>query len=265
MICPQCNNDAPDNNYKCPSCGCVLHPEVQPSDFREAPQKKSSVNPNMLIGVIGVVLLAVFIYVAVFKDKSGPTRPDSTETTDVSNANQPSGDNDTGSGGFNPGFAPPPSQFGSPSESNDESGGSDSSSSSSSSSSGSNSSSSSDSHQPGEIINASNPGETISIQNYVKKGKMTIFDFYSEYCPPCRRIGPMLKELDAKRNDIVVFKIDINRPGMDGIDWKSPVARQYNLGSIPHFIIFNASGDKEAEGEEAFGIIGELLKQENIR
>ncbi len=107
-------------------------------------------------------------------------------------------------------------------------------------------------------------GKEVDIKKYVKKGKMTIFDFYSEYCPPCRRIAPLLEKLAEKRDDIVVVKVNINRPGTYGIDWRSPVARQYNLNSIPHFKIFSKDGKLEMEGRTAYRYILQLLKDEGL-
>ena len=51
-------------------------------------------------------------------------------------------------------------------------------------------------------------------------GKTTIFDFYSEFCGPCRKISPRLKRLDELNDDIVVVKIDINRKNVQGIEQK---------------------------------------------
>jgi thiol-disulfide isomerase/thioredoxin len=115
-----------------------------------------------------------------------------------------------------------------------------------------------------QVINESNPGETIDIERFVKRGKTTIFDFYSEYCPPCRQIGPLLKELDKKRDDIVVLKVDINRPGKTGIDWGSPVTKQYEINSIPHFMIYDSSGDRTDEGRSAYQKIMEMLQREGL-
>ena len=82
---------------------------------------------------------------------------------------------------------------------------------------------------------------------------------------PCRRISPLLKKLDEKRSDIVVVKVDINRKDVQGhIDWQSPVARQYKLQSIPHFMIFSPDGKLEAEGEAAYTKVMNLLQQEKI-
>ena len=85
-------------------------------------------------------------------------------------------------------------------------------------------------------------GEVIHIQDYLVPGKMTIFDFYSDFCPPCRALKPSLEKLHASRNDIALVVVDINRPGVRGIDWSSPVARQYKLHSIPHLAIFGPDG-----------------------
>jgi len=103
-------------------------------------------------------------------------------------------------------------------------------------------------------------GKEVTLADYLVPGKTTIFDFYSEYCPPCRAIAPRLEKLHMTRDDIVVVKIDINRPGVKGIDWKSPVARQYKLQSIPHFKVYDPDGNLKAEGDEAYELVNSWLK-----
>lgn len=112
----------------------------------------------------------------------------------------------------------------------------------------------------GYIINAENPGQEIDIQRFIQPNKITIFDFYSEYCGPCLMISPKLKILDSRREDIIVHKVDINRPGIQGIDWRSPVARQYNLRSVPYFIIYDSSGNLTHRGQEAYQEVMRLIK-----
>jgi hypothetical protein len=46
-------------------------------------------------------------------------------------------------------------------------------------------------------------------------------------------------------------RIDINRPGFVGIDWGSPLARQYSLQSIPHLVIYGPDRRLIAEGDSA--------------
>ncbi len=104
-------------------------------------------------------------------------------------------------------------------------------------------------------------GEEVNLADHVVAGKITIFDFYSEYCPPCLMISPKLEELAGRRDDIAVVKVDINRPGMRGIDWQSPVARQHSLRSIPHFIIYGTNGQVMVEGREAYQRVNEWLRR----
>lgn len=116
----------------------------------------------------------------------------------------------------------------------------------------------------GDTANADNPGAPTDVRDHILRGKTNIVDFYSDYCPPCRRISPMLKKLDRKRDDIVVIKLDLNRPGVRGIDWNSPLARQYNIRSIPHFMIFNQNGELTHQGGSAMEQVGRLLQSEGI-
>jgi thiol-disulfide isomerase/thioredoxin len=104
-------------------------------------------------------------------------------------------------------------------------------------------------------------GQTVQLQDFAVPGKITIFDFYSEYCPPCRAIAPLVKRLHEARPDIAVVEVDINRPGIEGIDWKSPVAKEFQLDSIPHFKIYGADGKMTAEGDLARSKLVEWLQQ----
>jgi thiol-disulfide isomerase/thioredoxin len=105
-------------------------------------------------------------------------------------------------------------------------------------------------------------GEEVDIKEYIVAGKTTIFDFTSQYCPPCRAIAPKLDALHAAREDIAVVKVDINRPDVKRIDWESPVSKQYALRSVPHFKVFGPDGKLQAEGKEASALVYKLLPAE---
>lgn len=104
-------------------------------------------------------------------------------------------------------------------------------------------------------------GEKVDIKEYLVDGKTVIFDFTSRYCPPCEAIAPYLHKLHAKVDDIVVVEVDINRPDVRGIDWRSPVAQQYGMRSIPHFKIFDGAGKLVAEGESAYKQVVALIEK----
>lgn len=102
-------------------------------------------------------------------------------------------------------------------------------------------------------------GQEVQITDYVVEGKTTVFDFTSKFCPPCERMSPLLDKLHADRADVVVVKVDINRPDVRGIDWRSPVARQYSLNSIPHFKIYGPDGKLQVEGDEAYETVNKMI------
>ena len=113
-------------------------------------------------------------------------------------------------------------------------------------------------------INAETAGERVEIAPHLVEGKLNIVDFYSFYCPPCKAIAPDLEKPAAQDGNIVVSTVDINRPGTRGIDWNSPVARQFQLRSIPHFKIYDEQGELVAEGQEAKELVVKMMQEHGI-
>jgi thiol-disulfide isomerase/thioredoxin len=101
-------------------------------------------------------------------------------------------------------------------------------------------------------------GSVVTLADYVVTGKLTIFDFYSDYCPPCRALKPRLEDLHHSHPEVALVVVDINRPGVKGIDWKSPVAQQHQLESIPHLVVFGPDG-KRRDDDESQAIVEKLI------
>lgn len=106
-------------------------------------------------------------------------------------------------------------------------------------------------------------GEPVNLADYVVPGKTTLFDFTSKYCGPCQAYNEPLAKLHAQRADIAVVKVDINRPDVKGIDWKSPVAQQFKLQSIPHFKVYGPDGKLVAEDKLVFGPDGKPASRDS--
>jgi thiol-disulfide isomerase/thioredoxin len=115
-----------------------------------------------------------------------------------------------------------------------------------------------------DAANKAKPGQEVEIQPLLLKGKINIVDFFSKFCPPCMAISPKLEQLEQKSPDIHVIKLDINRPDIKGIDWTSPLAREFSLQSIPHFKIFDGEGKLMKEGDPAFAEVDARLKAKNL-
>jgi thioredoxin 1 len=90
-------------------------------------------------------------------------------------------------------------------------------------------------------IQANNPievvtgGSEIDLNKHLANGKITLVEFYAEWCGPCKMISPALEKLAKTDSTIALCKIDI-------LNWSSPVARQYNIHSIPCVVVFDRKG-----------------------
>jgi len=92
------------------------------------------------------------------------------------------------------------------------------------------------------IIDVITRGEEVILQDHLEKDKYVIFDFYADWCGPCKRLDPKVKALVKKYpNHIALKKIDIIR-------WQTPVARQYRVNSIPYLKLYDPSGKEIMDG-----------------
>lgn len=112
--------------------------------------------------------------------------------------------------------------------------------------------------------NPGRSGQTLEIKPLLGQTRTTVFDFYSPYCPPCMQLAPLMEKLAAKRPEVTFVKVNINRPEVKGIDWKSPLAQQYGIKSVPCFMIFDSQGKLKAEGNEARKTVTDWLQKAGL-
>jgi len=61
--------------------------------------------------------------------------------------------------------------------------------------------------------------------------RLLIFDFYADWCPPCKEIEPVLEKIAKEKSDMVtVYKINIDR--------NRALANSFRVGGIPHVVLF---------------------------
>lgn len=62
------------------------------------------------------------------------------------------------------------------------------------------------------------------------EGKVSVVDFWAEWCGPCRMIGPIIEELATDYGDkVLVGKVDV--------DTNPNVSSEYGVRSIPTILI----------------------------
>jgi thiol-disulfide isomerase/thioredoxin len=116
-----------------------------------------------------------------------------------------------------------------------------------------------------QAANAGREGQAMDLHKLPVRGKITVVDVFSPYCPPCMGIAPLMERLARKRSDLAIKKVNIQRPEVSGhIDWQSPLAQQLGLHSIPHFMIFDRQGKLTAQGQEATRQVIGWLKEAGI-
>jgi thioredoxin 1 len=70
-----------------------------------------------------------------------------------------------------------------------------------------------------------------SFSDIINSDKPVLVDFYTEWCGPCKMMGPILKELKSRSADkLTIIKVDVD---------KSPgAAHTYNVQGVPTLVLF---------------------------
>ena len=74
-----------------------------------------------------------------------------------------------------------------------------------------------------------------------------VADFYSDSCIPCKRMSPVIAQLEEENTDVKFVKVNIN--------FDSELAEKYEVRSVPTLVF-------SKNGEEADRITGAVKKAE---
>ena len=94
----------------------------------------------------------------------------------------------------------------------------------------------------------------INPENYdnevVNNGGITVVDFFADWCGPCRKMGPILEEVETELNSKVKFT-KINT------DNNIEMAKRYQVSGLPTLMIFKG-------GEPVERLVGLMPKSSII-
>ena len=91
-----------------------------------------------------------------------------------------------------------------------------------------------------DVVTLSKSGEMVGpLPKLRVSGKYTVFDFYADWCGPCRLVDARLRQILAERKDVAVRKLNV-------VDFDTPLAREMGPGldALPHVIVFTPSGKR---------------------
>ena len=73
---------------------------------------------------------------------------------------------------------------------------------------------------------------TVTKDNYAAvttENSLVLLDFWAVWCGPCKMIAPILEEVAAEREDVVIGKVDV--------DSEMELAMQFGVSSIPTLVV----------------------------
>lgn len=103
----------------------------------------------------------------------------------------------------------------------------------------------------GPVIQQISRGDRVDVTRHLEPEKYVMFDFFADWCGPCRQLTPQLEAFVRRYpGKVALKKIDIIR-------WGTPVAQQYGIRSIPYVQLYDPRGRKVRDGN-GFAILNHL-------
>jgi thioredoxin 1 len=105
-----------------------------------------------------------------------------------------------------------------------------------------------------KIKTVSNRGQRVDLTSLLVPGKVTVIDFYADWCGPCRRLAPRIEALVRSDPDLYLRKVDI-------VKWKTPVTRQHNIRSVPQLWVFDGNGRQVGRPTSKLKLVQDYIRQ----
>jgi len=101
-------------------------------------------------------------------------------------------------------------------------------------------------------------GKSIDLKPHIKAGKITVFDFYAEWCGPCKKLDRSLVSLKRTYGErLMIYKLDI-------VEWGSELATEHGVKDLPYLQVYDTQGKLLKKGPSV-QVLGTLVEELNKR
>ena len=97
-------------------------------------------------------------------------------------------------------------------------------------------------------------GRPVDHSELITPGKITVVDFYADWCGPCNQLAPYLDALAKGDSNIVLKKVNIE-------NWRSQIAQKYNVKSVPNVRVFDRKGRLVGSPNHSIDVIRRYVEE----
>jgi thioredoxin 1 len=110
-----------------------------------------------------------------------------------------------------------------------------------------------------DVLEVNEPGQKVELEPILADGKVTVVEFYADWCAPCQEIERRVLAVMSSGSAVALRKVNI------GEDAETPVARQHDVKTVPSVLIYDRQGELRytLEGkkcQQAAEIAGQLAR-----
>lgn len=91
-----------------------------------------------------------------------------------------------------------------------------------------------------DVRTLSEKGEDVpSLEAHLVPGKVTVFDFYADWCAPCREIDAHMYGVVNRRSDVAYRKLNV-------VAWDTPLAKRHmkDVPKLPYVVVYGKDGKR---------------------